>query len=198
MNKQEFLELLRKGLYGLPQEDIEERIAFYAEMIDDRIEEGISETEAIAAVGPVEEIVFQTVSEIPFAKIAKERIKTKRLKVWEIVLLVLGSPIWLSLSIAAVAVILALYVSLWSVIISLWAVFVSFAACALGCVVGGAVFICKGDIYAGIATISAGIVCAGFGIFMFYGSKSASKGVLILTKKIAVCIKNCFIKKEEA
>ena len=78
MNKQEFLELLRKGLYGLPQEDIEERIAFYAEMIDDRIEEGISETEAVEAVGSVEEIVFQTVSEIPFAKIAKERIKTKR------------------------------------------------------------------------------------------------------------------------
>ena len=198
MNRQEFLELLRKGLYGLPQEDIEERIAFYAEMIDDRIEEGLSETEAIAAVGSVEEIVFQTVSEIPFAKIAKERIKTKRLKAWETVLLVLGSPIWLSLSIAAVAVILALYVSFWSVIISLWAVFVSFAACALGCVFGGAVLIFKGDIYAGIAVISAGIICAGFGIFMFYGCKLASKGVLILTKKIAVCIKNCFIKKEEA
>ncbi len=43
MNKQAFLTQLRKGLSGLPQEDIEERLAFYSEMIDDRIEEGLSE-----------------------------------------------------------------------------------------------------------------------------------------------------------
>ncbi len=33
MNKQEFLTDLRKALSGLPQDDIEERIAFYGEMI---------------------------------------------------------------------------------------------------------------------------------------------------------------------
>ena len=37
MNKQEYIALLRKGLTGLPQEDIEERAAFYGEMIDDRM-----------------------------------------------------------------------------------------------------------------------------------------------------------------
>ena len=49
MNKQEFLSQLRKGLAGLPQNDIEERLAFYGEMIDDRIEEGLSEEEAVSA-----------------------------------------------------------------------------------------------------------------------------------------------------
>ena len=39
MNKQEFLAELRKRLSGLPQADIEERIVFYSEMIDDRTEE---------------------------------------------------------------------------------------------------------------------------------------------------------------
>ena len=34
MNKQEFLAALREGLRGLPPADIEERIAFYDEMID--------------------------------------------------------------------------------------------------------------------------------------------------------------------
>ena len=33
MNKQEFLTELRKGLSGLPQNDIEERLAFYGEML---------------------------------------------------------------------------------------------------------------------------------------------------------------------
>ena len=126
MNKQEFLAELRKGLCGLPQDDIEERLTFYSEMIDDRIEEGLSEEEAVSAIGDVEEIVRQTAADIPLAKIAKERIRPKRqLKAWEIVLLALGSPIWLSLGIAAAAVILALYISLWALIISLWAIFAS-------------------------------------------------------------------------
>ena len=96
MNKSEFLGTLRKGLHGLPQNDIEERLAFYGEMIDDRIEEGLSEDEAVSAVGDVNEIAAQTVAETPFAKIAKERIRPKRrLKAWEIVLIALGSPIFL-------------------------------------------------------------------------------------------------------
>ena len=37
MNKQEFLTQLRQGLSGLPQDDIEKRLTFYSEMIDDRI-----------------------------------------------------------------------------------------------------------------------------------------------------------------
>ena len=46
MSKQEFLEQLRRGLPGLPREDIEERLKFYSEMLEDRMEEGLSEEEA--------------------------------------------------------------------------------------------------------------------------------------------------------
>lgn len=199
MSKQEFLAQLRKGLSGLPQDDIEERLTFYSEMIEDRIEEGLSEEEAVSAVGSVDEIVAQVVADIPLAKIAKERIRPKRrLSSGEIVLLALGSPIWLSLSIAAFAVILSLYISLWAVIISLWAVFGSLLCCAFGGMVAGIVFACNGNVLTGIAMLAAGFVCAGLSIFMFYGCKAATKGILILTKKIAVWIKNCFIKKGEA
>ena len=199
MSKKEFLAQLRKGLSGLPQDDIEERLTFYSEMIEDRKEEGLSEEEAVSAVGTVDEIVTQVVAETPFAKIAKERIKSKRrLSAGEIVLLALGSPIWLSLGIAAFAVILSLYISLWAVIISLWAVFASFAACSIGGVLACVVFIVDGNGASGLAMLSAGIVCAGLAIFMFYGCKAATKGTLILTRKIAIWTKNCFIKKEVA
>lgn len=199
MSKQEFLTQLRKGLAGLPQDDIEERLEFYSEMIEDQLEEGVSEMEAVSAVGSVPEIVAQVVADIPFTKIAKERIRPRRrLSAGNITLLVLGSPIWLSLGIAAFAVILSLYVVLWSVIISLWAVFVSLAACALGGVMGCMIFIVSGNGVSGIAVLAAGLVCAGLSIFMFYGCKAATKGTLILTKRIAIWIKNCFIKKEEA
>jgi len=199
MLKQEFLEQLRKELSGLPRNDIEERLTFYNEMIEDRMEEGLSEEDAVSAAGTVDEIAAQTVADIPLAKIAKERIRPKRrLKAWEIILLALGSPIWLSLGIAAAAVILSLYVSSWAVIISLWAVFASLAACSAGGVLACAVFAIGGNGAAGIAMLAAGIVCAGLSVFMFFGCRAAAKGVLILTKKIAVWIKNCFIKKEEA
>ena len=198
MSKQEFLAQLRQGLAGLPKDEIEERLTFYGEMLDDRIEEGLSEEEAVSAAGSVDEIVAQTIADIPLAKIAKERFGlNRRLKAWEIVLLVLGSPIWLSLGIAAAAVIFALYVSLWAIIVSLWAVFGSLAACVLVSVAECIIFAIHNSVAPGLAILSAGFVCAGFSIFMFFGCKSATKGTFILTKKIAIRIKNCFIKKEE-
>lgn len=199
MNKHDFLAQLRKGLSGLPQDDIEERLTFYGEMLDDRIEEGLSEEEAVSAIGDVEEIVRQAVADIPLAKIAKERIKPqRRLKAWEIVLLAIGSPIWLSLGVAAVAVILALYVSIWAIIVSLWAVFGAFAACAIVSLPECVIFAAHGSGASGLAILSAGIVCAGFSIMMFYGCKKATKGILMLTKRITIWVKNCFIKKEES
>ena len=199
MNKQEFLTKLRKELSGLPQKDIEEYLTFYTEMIEDRIEEGLSEEEAVSAVGSLEEIVKQIVSDTSLIKIAKERIKQKRqIKAWEIVLLILGSPIWLSLGIAVFAVVLSLYIVLWSLIVSVWAIFASTVACCIGGVLSCIVFTLSGNSVSGFAILAAGIVCAGLSIFMFYGCKTATNGILILTKKIAIWIKNCFIKKEKA
>ena len=199
MNKIEFLENLRSALSGLPQDEIDERLSFYGEMIDDRIEDGLSEDEAVSGIGSVDEIVSQTVADIPLAKLVKEKVKPKRkLRAWEIVLLAVGSPIWISLLIALIAVVLSIYVSLWSVIISLWAIFGSIVGGGAGAIAAGIIFICTDNVIAGIAVIGAGFVLAGLSIFFFYGCKAATKGIIILTKKIAVGIKNCFIKKEEA
>ncbi len=198
MDKQEFLTQLGKELSCLPQDDVEERLNFYSEMIDDRMEEGRSEEDAVSAVGSVEDIAGQIIADTPLATLAKERIKPKRrLTVWEIVLLVLGSPVWFSLLVAAFAVVLSLYVVLWAVIISLWAVFVSVAGCALGGVAAGLGFVFSGYSTTGIAMIGAGIVCAGLSILLFFVCKGATKGALQLTKTTARGIKNCFLKRRE-
>lgn len=199
MNKTEFLLQLRKGLSGLPENDIEERITFYSEMIDDRIEDGISEENAVNEIGEVKNIVSQIIADIPLTKLVKEKITPKnRLKAWEIVLLALGCPIWLSLIIAALAVIVSLYAVLWSVIVALWAVFVALAAAGLSAVIAGFGFAVSGNALAGIAIIGTGAFCLGVCIFMFFGCKTATKGILIFTKKIAIWVKNCFMKKGDA
>ena len=180
MNRREFLEQLRKGLLGLPQEEVEECLRFYGEMITDRMEEGLSEEEAITEIGSVDDIITQTIAEISPSKLVK-----KRLGVWAIVLIVLGSPIWLSLLISVFAVILSIYVTLWSVVISLWAVELSLWASALGGITGGILFFVTGYPISGAALFGVGIVCAGISIFFFYGCKYATKAIIWLTKKIA-------------
>ena len=112
MLKTAFLEALQSGLAGLPQQDIEERLAFYGEMIDDRMEEGLSEEEAVEAIGPVDRVINEIIAQTPLTKIVKERIKPKRsLRAWEILLLILGFPLWFPLMIVAFVLILVFYVS---------------------------------------------------------------------------------------
>lgn len=198
MNKKEFLDCLRQRLVGLPRKEVEDRLGFYSEMIDDRIDEGLSEKEAVLDIGQVGDIVSQIVEDIPLTKIAKERIKSKRrLKTWEIILLTLGSPIWLSLGITALAVIFSLYVSLWSVVVAIWSVFVSVAVVAPCSVVVGIVYALMGNALTGLIMIGGGIFCSGLAIFAYAGCKAATYGTLQLGKKIAFGIKRSFIRKEE-
>lgn len=197
MNKQDFLAKLSKGLSGLPEADIKERLAFYAEMIDDRMEDGISEEDAVGEIGSIDEIISQTVADIPLAKLVKEKITPKKkLKAWEIVFLALGSPIWLSLLIAAFAVAFAFYISLWAVIVSLWGIFVSLAACGLAGAAAGTVWAFGGNFLTGIAAAGAGIFSAGLSVFAFFGCKAVTRWILIFSKKLALRIKHCFVKKE--
>lgn len=198
MTKGEFLTRLREGLSGLPKEDIEERLTFYSEMLEDRMEEGLSEEAAVEAAGDVDEIVRQAVADTPLVKIAKERMRQKRqLKVWEIVLLTLGAPIWFSLGIAACAVLFSLYVTVWAVLVSLWSAFVSLAVGGVVSVPLCVIFAVGGNGASGLAMLAAGLICAGLAIFMFFGCKYATKGICVLTKKTAAGIKSGFIRKGE-
>ncbi len=198
MTKREFIAQLREKLSGLPQADIEERVIFYSEMIDDRIEDGLSEEDAIAELGSIDEIASQIISDTPLSKIVKEKLKSKkRRKAGEIALIAIGSPIWFSLLIALIAVILSLYVSLWAVIISLWAAFASFIGGALMGVASGIILIISGSTHAGILLIGAAIALVGWAILMFFACRAATKGIIFLTKKITLFIKNCFVRKEE-
>lgn len=197
MNKKEFLVRLRQGLSGLPKDDVEERVCFYEEMIDDQMEEGLSEEEAVCRIGDVDALISQIIADTPLTKLVKEKIKSDgRLRAWEIVLLVLGAPVWFSLIVAAIAVIFAIYLSLWAVVVALWAVFGALAGCAVGSVAGFVVFLAGGNGVSAVAVLAAGLVCAGLSVFVFLGCKAVTKCILALTKAVARWIKKCFVGKE--
>ena len=198
MTKQEFLEKLQVSLYGLPKANIDERVSFYGEMIDDRVEDGLSEEEAVADIGTIDGIVSEILTETPIKKLVKEKIKPKRkFKAWEIVLLAVGSPVLLPLLLAAAIIVFAAYIVFWSVIVSSWAVFVAFSACVIGGIAGSAVLFCVGRVIEATALLGIAILFAGLSIFAFFGCKGVTKGILILTQKAALGIKKSFIKKED-
>lgn len=191
MNKYEFLARLREKLWSIPETDARASVDYYAEMIDDRMEEGLSEAEAVAAVGNVDEIARNILGEIP-----TEQKQTRKMSWWEVVLIVLGAPIWLALLIAAAAVVFSVLVSLWSVVVSLYAAAVSLVAAGIGCLV--AIFLTV-EIPGGIfGVLGAAFVCTGFAIALFILSNLAAKGMAMLTKLTWKGIKHCFVRKEQS
>lgn len=193
MNKERFLIELASALAGLPEDDVEKSLEYYSEMIDDRIEDGLSEQEAVADLGTIEEIRAQIIKDTPLPKLIKERVKSKRsLNGLEITLLIVGFPIWFPLLIAAAAVILSVYVTLWSVIIAFFAVDIAFFAAALAGVLASLPVFITGNAAAGLLLIGAGLLCAGLGLLWFFLCIGTTKGIVWLTK---VFIKSLLIPK---
>lgn len=189
MNRQEFLDSLRVGLSGLPQEDIEKSLEFYGEAIDDRIESGLSEEEAVNEVGTVDEIVEQILSETPLPKLIRSKVTPNHaLKVWEIILIVLGSPIWFSLLLAAVVTVFAVYAAIWSVVIAVYAVVLAFALSGIALLINSIGVL----LFAG-----AGLTLIGLSILLFFAANQIAKGILFFSRKIILVIKSMFIRKEE-
>ncbi len=197
MSRKAFLEALKKGMAGLPQEDIDKSIDFYSEMIDERMEEGFTEEEAITAIGTVQEIVFQILSETSLTKLVKAKVNRNHAwKTWEIILLVLGSPLWLPLIMAAILVVLAVYIVIWSVIVTLYALFFSCALTGITGVLASFVHFIVGDVPVAVLFVGMGLICAGVSILLLFGFNQITKGVIYLSRLIWRGIKSMFIRRE--
>ena len=196
MNKSDFLNQLRERLWALSQEDAKASVDYYGEMIDDRMDEGLTEEEAVAAVGNLEEIAEEILQATPHAPGVKKAPKKPRTwKNWEILLLILGAPVWVPLLVAAVAVVVAVLVSLWSVVISLYATAVALGASAVGCILA-VVFMAGSTSGAIFVAVGAALLCAGLAILMFMVSNLSAKGIIALTKLAWKGIQRIFAGKE--
>ena len=106
MRKQEFLNQLAAALAGMDREERYRTLSYYDELIDDRMEDGQDEEQAVAGLGDPGQVAKELLGEEePAAP------KVTGRKVWVIVLLVLGFPLWGSLLLAGVCLLLALFMS---------------------------------------------------------------------------------------
>ena len=192
MLKKQFLDELTKGLEGLPENEIKERVSFYNDMIDDRIEDGMSEEDAVGDIGSVEEVKSEILSDVSLVKIVKHKMKPKRkLETWEIVLLAVTSPIWVSLLIAAIAVVIALFAALWAVVVALFA---GDFALGFGGVVGGVGMMvqqwAEGFIGNGVGMFGIGLVSLGLSFLLVTACIGLTKALVKLIKFTVLKIKH--------
>ena len=109
MTKNEFLKELKKRLRNLSGADVKKSVEFYSEMIDDLMEDGMTEEEAVESLGNVDDISEQIKSG-QFFDVTKN---TERKPAWfNIIIFICASPIWLGLA--------AVYLSLWTVLATLY------------------------------------------------------------------------------
>ena len=198
MTKNDFLKELEKGLSGLPKNDISERLDFYGEMIDDRMEEGFTESDAVAACGSVDEIVSQTLNDIPLKKIVKERLsKRKKIGGLALTLIIIGFPLWFPILVAAVAVAFSLYVTLWALVVTVFAVALSFALGGLGGFVMAIAVAVKGSIPTALLFSGSAAILIALSVFVYFGAVAATKGVIAIMRRIIAGIKRRLAKKGE-
>lgn len=196
MTKKEFLAKGRKALSHLPKEELEERLAFYSEMIDDRMEEGLSETDAVMQILKSEETVAHLFLDESFEE-EKDEEKKGMGEGAKTALIVAGSPLWFALTVAAVVLWISLAATAFSVVVAVWSVFISFAVTAPVSVLGGIVIALFGRPLAGVAMVGVGLICTGLAVFTYYGAKVVGKGGWWLVKKSVAAVKKCFEKKEK-
>lgn len=197
MTKQEFLEFIREQVPGLPQADLERSLEFYSEAIDDRMEDGLTEEQAVEALGPVSEIATQILTEAQLPKEVSPPARSgRKLRVWAIILIVLGSPIWLILLLALAAVLLGVvcallgaYAALWAGALVLYAADLSLAAFAVSGIAGVFFYAAAGKAGPAILALGVGISCIGLAVLGFFGCNLVAKCVFWLGKWAVTHIK---------
>lgn len=197
MNKREFLDGLRVRLAGLPPEDLEASLEFYAEAIDARVESGLSEEAAVAEIGSVGEVSGQILSELSLTKLIRSRVAPRgKGAAWQVVLLALGAPVWLPLLLAALVCALAGYVVLWAVVLSLYAVALSLAAVAAAGLAAMAQALLTGNPASAAMATGTALMGAGGAMLLFPGLGCVARNCLRLSGRVLHSVKNWFIRKE--
>lgn len=177
MTRDEFLSRLGELLACLPAEQVKETKEFYAEAIADRMEDGMGEEEAVAAMGAPGEVADAVLDDLPAVPraIARTRRRSTTL-LW--VLTIAGSPVWVPLLLAFAVVAVAVYVCIWILALCVWIVAAAlggvgvvelvFAAC--GVVIGHAPYV---------------LASAGMGLGFIGVALLAGAGAWAVSKQIA-------------
>lgn len=177
MNKAEFLQALAARLNGLTAQERERALNFCAEGIDDRVEDGMEENDAVAALGDVETVARELLADRPLRAVVRERVRREG-SAGRIALLICASPLLLTLF----AVGLSAYAALWAAMIAVYAAVASLLIAGAACALGGVALMFVQGAAPGLCVCGAGLVSFALGLLLIAPMKAAGKGLWKLTK----------------
>ncbi len=187
MDKNKFFKELKKELLAINYADSESLIEYYKEIINDLVDSGKCEIDAVAELGSPKEIAQRAMEESGGEQVKSAvkadkkqkcfyRDENGKFKTMWLVLIIVGSPLWFSIGCGVLGVGIGVICAIFSLVIALYA---TVSACALS----------------GIVVFGYGIVGmfenVGFGLMVMGGGLIAFAlgivGFIYLTKFIKQC-----------
>ena len=171
MDRITFINELSQALsYRVRPREVHQLVEYYDEMIMDLMEDGLSEKAAVAKLGDPEILAQEAAGEMPDFEVEVP----KRLNWLFVLIAILGFPLWGSLLLAAVLVILSMYVVIWCLpfctgVFGLSATFAGLASVVLSG------FALQDGLFVAVTQLGVGVLFFGLGILS-----------LIATLKISV------------
>ena len=194
MTKEGFISALAARLSRLSETDRAASLAFYEEAIADRMEDGLSETEAVAGIGTPEEIAAQILASTPpNALVSGETSQPRKRSAGATAAWILTGPLWIAGLIVLFALVFVAYVVLWALVLCVYAVGIALAAAGVVCLFVGVVQLCMGDpVSRVLLLLAAGLLSGGLAIFWYFACKGATVGAAKLSRLLARGIKRIF------
>lgn len=196
MTKEVFLLELARRLSQLPPDEVQRRQSYYAELLDDMMEDGLSEESAVARLGDLSEIVDEILKETPLPTLVKTRLRPRN--GWTaaaVVAVILGAPLWIPL-------VFALLLSAAAVVVAIFSVIASLFICVLALAVTGVLLFIRGfSLFAlgrghAVFAIGVGLLMLGTVCLTFLAAKYASIGLFQGGCWLSRAVKGLFIVKE--
>lgn len=202
MRKSEFINILRQELKGYPHDSVEDSIQYYSEMIDDRMEDGMSEEEAVSKVGDPIAIAKQIKINMPLKNVIKEKVaakkvenKNKEINIGLIIVLILGAPLWIPLTITILSLVGTFFILLWVFDFVMYVLALVSAVSIIGALVGAVITASTTGMGTALVFVGSGIAAAGLSILLAVGGVAFAKAIIALTASFARGIKRTIIGK---
>lgn len=191
MTKKEFCDGLRQALHGLPRQEIEQTLHYYSEIIADRMEEGMTEEQAVSKMEPMHVIARRVIADFRGSAAPQTRAK---LSGFMIALLILGFPLWFPLLATGFGLMVVALTMAWVFVLVLWAVCLGLFSGGVAAILG----LILGTIYTGFpwfGQIGLGMAAMGLSVFLFYGAKAAIPIAMGATVRLVSGIKKGFVRR---
>lgn len=194
MNKKDFIGALTDRLGEIPQAELERSVEYYSEMIDDRIEDGMSEEEAVAQIGSVDDAVSEVLSGISLPKLIKNKAsRHKSSSAAQTVLAVLTFPIWFPIMLTAIILFITFFILIITLVIALSTIPFSFGISALAALIGFVVLLFTARGPSASLLLGGGLVCLGIFLLVCPAFTVTVKAIFRICKRFVLWIKSLFI-----